>query len=121
MERTLFNVFNKFENQTEQFEYLIIVSLNIERNRLFLELFAISKDKEHKQELKETATGGQLRALCECVRNICEGRFSFTSDQKNKLLAHRDILSQLASCQIPLKEEQHFFCKNFCMTSKMKA
>ena len=45
--------------------------LHIERNRPFLELLATTKDKEQKQALIETATPGQLRALCECVQNIC--------------------------------------------------
>ena len=84
------------------------MSLSIERNRPFLELLATSKDKEQKQALLETATPGQLRALCECVRSICKGRFNFTPEQKNKLLSHSKTLCQLASSQISLKKKQHF-------------
>ena len=82
--------------------------LHIERNRPFLEVLTTTKEKEQKQALIETATPGQLRALCECVRNICKGRFNFTPDQKNKLLAHSDTLCKLASCQISLSEKQKF-------------
>ena len=82
--------------------------LHIERNRPFLELLTTTKDKEQKQALIETATPGQLRALCECVRNICKGRFNFTPDQKNKLLAHSGTLCKLASCQISLSEKRKF-------------
>ena len=83
------------------------MSLSIERNRPFLELLATSKDKEQKQALLETATPGQLRALCECVRSICKGRFNFTPEQKNKLLSHSKTLCQLASSQIPLVDKQN--------------
>ena len=83
------------------------MSLSIERNKPFLELLATTKDKDQKQALLETATPGQLRALCECVRSICKGRFNFTPEQKNKLLSHSKTLCQLASSQIPLVDKQN--------------
>ena len=84
------------------------MSLTIARNRPFLELLATSKDKEQKRALVETARPGQLRALCECVRNICRGRFNFTPDQKVKLLAQSKTLRGLSSCQIPLNKKKIF-------------
>ena len=74
--------FSKCYKKKYPIEYLIIMPLHIERNRPFLELLTTTKDKEQKQALIETATPGQLRALCECVRNICKGRFNFTPAQK---------------------------------------
>ena len=83
------------------------MSLSIEHNKPFLELLVTTKDKNQKQALLETATPGQLRALCECVRSICKGRFNFTPEQKNKLLSHSKTLCQLASSQIPLIDKQN--------------
>ncbi len=88
------------------------MSLSIERNKPFLELLATTKDKNQKQALLEIATPGQLRALCECVRSICKGRFNFTPEQKNKLLSHSKTLCQLAlSSQIPLIDKQNILQK----------
>ena len=69
----------------------------IDSNRSFLEPLATTKGKYQKKALLEAATPGQLRALCECIRNIWKGRFKLTTDQRDKLLAHRNILSQLAT------------------------
>ena len=83
------------------------MALTIERNRPFLELLSTTKDKKQKQALLETATPGQLRALCECVLNICKGRIHFTPQQQKKILAHSQTLREIATCQIPLAEKRN--------------
>ena len=83
------------------------MALTIERNRPFLELLSTTKDKKQKQALLEIATPGQLRALCECVLNICKGRIHFTPQQQKKILAHSQTLREIATCQIPLAEKRN--------------
>ena len=73
---------------------------------------------EQKQALLEYATSGQLREFCECVRNIWKGRLNFTPNQKNQLLASRDIRSQLATCQIPFEAKLRSFISTFPLRAK---